>query len=89
MHWKYSGNEDSSGCRHATCTIGDDIYTYFGMWHNGQPSGLGAIRKNGQFYKASSEWINGETAPEYELTEQEYEQEMAWHQKQFSPYSTR
>lgn len=89
MHWEYSGNEAPSGCRHATCTIGDDIYTYFGKWYNGQPAGLGAIRKNGQFYKASREWINGETAPEHELTEQEYEEEMAWYQKQFSPYSTR
>lgn len=83
MHWEYSGNEDLSGCRHASCNVGDDIYTYYGKWYNGQPAGLGAIRKNGKFYKASREWINGETTPVNELTEQEYEEEMTWLQKQF------
>lgn len=38
MHWEYSGNEDPAGCRHASCNVGDDTYTYYGMWYNGQPA---------------------------------------------------
>lgn len=88
MNWSYPPIDDSTGCRKATCQIGDDLYEYYGQWFDDQPSGLGAIRKNGQFFKASTEWVRGEVRPGTELTEEEYEKAMSSYQRQFPPYSS-
>ncbi len=45
MRWRYSGGDDPTGRRAATC-IDDDSITYYGEWGNGQPNGFGAISKN-------------------------------------------
>ncbi len=87
MNWIYAGGDDASGCRRATCQEGNDIYEYYGQWFDDQPSGLGAIRKNGEFYKASSRWVRGVTSNEDELNECEYEKAMNQYQKQFWPHS--
>lgn len=46
MKWRYSGGNDPSGRRAATC-VEDESITYYGEWENGQPNGFGAISKDG------------------------------------------
>lgn len=48
--WRYSGGDDPSGRRSATC-IEDESITYYGEWGNGQPHGFGAISKDGKPYQ--------------------------------------
>lgn len=83
MNWTYPKGDDASGCRRATCYVGDDTYEYYGQWYDDQPCGLGAIRKNGQFFKASHQWIKGKTTAEEELDEIAYENAMQSYQNQF------
>jgi hypothetical protein len=70
--WRYTGGDDPSGRRFATC-IEDDSITYYGEWGDGQPNGFGAISKDGVPFQCGY-FHNGTLVDA--ITPEEYERRM-------------
>ncbi|MBP5658598.1 MAG: hypothetical protein J6W89_01115 [Paludibacteraceae bacterium] len=70
--WRYSGGDDPSGRRFATC-IEDESIKYYGQWGDGQPNGFGAISKDGVPYECGY-FSNGILIDA--ITPEEYEKRM-------------